>query len=190
MFLFWSYFSFSSYFAAIKSSSSSTETALWVNIKRGLGNVENELGVYNMDKAAALVGIDAEQSLQEKNLLQRSSSNFESGISTFDLINDRLVKSVLDFLIGTLSIDDETDDDASQPRQTGPPCFRRGTRSLSSAASQADDDFFFAKNFVLLQNCYGILTGCPVPIFSCFLSIFLFSPIFKQKPPIFLLFSW
>ena len=73
-----------------------------MNIKRGLGNVENELGVYNMNKAAALVGINAEQSLQEKKLLQRSSSNFESGIRTFDLINDRLVKSVLDFLIGTL----------------------------------------------------------------------------------------
>ena len=136
-----------------------------------------------MNKAAALVGIDAEQSLQEKKLLQRSSSNFESGIRTFDLINDRLVKSVVDFLIGTLSIDDETDDDASQPRLTVSPCFRRGTRSLSSAASQTDDDFFFAKNFVLLQNCYGILTRCPVPVF---LSIFLFSPIFKQN----LLFSY
>ena len=113
-----------------------------------------------MNKAAALVAIDAEQSLQEKELLQRSSSNFESGIRTFDLINDRLVKSVLDFLIGTLSIDD-----ASQPRLTVSPCFRRGTRSLSSAASQTDDGFFFAKNFVLLQNCYGILTRCPVPVF-------------------------
>ena len=29
--------------------------------------------------------------------------------------------------------------------------FRRGKRSLSSAASQTDDDFFFAKNFVMLQ---------------------------------------
>ena len=27
--------------------------------------------------------------------------------------------------------------------------------------------------------------GCPVPIFSYFLSLFLFSPIFIQKPPIF-----
>ena len=124
--------------------------------------------MYNMNKAAALVAIDAEQSLQEKELLQRSSSNFESGIRTFDLINDRLVKSVLDFLIGTLSIDDETDDDASQPRLTVSPCFRRGTRSLSSAASQTDDDFFFAKNFVLLQNCYGILTRCPVPVFLAY----------------------
>ena len=51
-----------------------------------------------MDKAAALVGIDAEPSTQETKFLQRSSSNFESRISTFDLINDRLVKSVLDFL--------------------------------------------------------------------------------------------
>ena len=34
--------------------------------------------------------------------------------------------------------------------------FRRGKRSLSSAASQTDDVFFFTKNFVLLQSCYGI----------------------------------
>ena len=69
-----------------------------MDIKRRLGNVQNELGVHDMDKAAALVGIDAEPSPQEKKFLQRSSLNFESGISTFDLINDRLVKSVLDFL--------------------------------------------------------------------------------------------
>ena len=30
------------------------------------------------------------------------------------------------------------------------------------------------------------IAGCPVPIFSYFLSLFLFSPIFKLKPPIFL----
>ena len=35
-------------------------------------------------------------------------------------------------------------------------CFRQGTWSLSSAASQTDNAFFFAKNFVLLQSCYGI----------------------------------
>ena len=60
--------------------------------------------------------------------------------------------------IGTLSIDNEThDDDASQPRQTGPRVsFQWGKRSLSSAASQTDGDFFFAKEFVLLQSCYGI----------------------------------
>ena len=32
------------------------------------------------------------------------------------------------------------------------------------------------------------LTGCPFPIFSYFLSLFLFSPIFKLKPPIFPIF--
>ena len=32
------------------------------------------------------------------------------------------------------------------------------------------------------------LSGCPVPIFSYFLSLFLFSPIFKLKPPIFPIF--
>ena len=36
------------------------------------------------------------------------------------------------------------------------PVHSRGKRSLSSAASQPEDDFFFAKNFVLLQSCYGI----------------------------------
>ena len=106
-----------------------------------------------MNKAAALVGIDAEQSLQEKELLQRSSSNFESGIRTFDLINDRLVKSVLDFLIGTLSIDDETDDSASQPRQTVSPCFRRGTRSLSSAAPRQTTTLSLQRTL----SCYRIV---------------------------------
>ena len=48
-----------------------------------------------------------------------------------------------------LSIDNETDDDdASEPRQTGP--------RVSFSASQTDDDFFFKKNFVLVQSCYGI----------------------------------
>ena len=36
------------------------------------------------------------------------------------------------------------------------PVHSRGKRSLSSAASQPEDYFFFAKNFVLLQFCYGI----------------------------------
>ena len=63
-------------------------------------------------------------------------------------------------ILGTLSIDNETDyDDASQSRQTGPRVsflFWRGKRSLSGAASQTDDDFFFSKKFVLVQSCYGI----------------------------------
>ena len=50
--------------------------------------------MHYMEKAVALVANKAELSLQDKKLLQRSSSNFESGISTFDLINDRLVKNV------------------------------------------------------------------------------------------------
>ena len=60
--------------------------------------------------------------------------------------------------IGTLSIDNETrDDDASQPRQTGPRVsFSVGKTSLSSAASQPHGGFFFTKKFVLLQSCYGI----------------------------------
>ena len=70
-----------------------------MDIERRLGNVQNELGMHYMEKAVALVANKAELSPQEKFLLQRTSSNFESGIRTFDLINDRLVKSVLDFLI-------------------------------------------------------------------------------------------
>ena len=31
-----------------------------------------------------------------------------------------------------------------------------GRRVLFCAASQTDNAFFFAKNFVLLQSCYGI----------------------------------
>lgn len=93
-----------SYLAAINSCSSSTETTFWVDIKRRLGNVQNELGVHDMDKAAALVGIDAEPSPQEKKFLQRSSSNFESGISTFDLINDSGNKALVLSNLGRLKL--------------------------------------------------------------------------------------
>ena len=59
--------------------------------------------------------------------------------------------------IGTLSIDNETDsDDRNQGRLRQGFHFRWEKRSLSSAASQTDNDFFFAKNFVVLQSCYGI----------------------------------
>ena len=34
-----------------------------------------------------------------------------------------------------------------------------------------------------------LLSGCPFPIFSYFFSLFLFSPIFKLKPPIFPIFQ-
>ena len=58
--------------------------------------------------------------------------------------------------IGTLSIDNKTDDNDRNRGILGQGFhFRRGKRSLSSAASQTDNDFFFAKNFVLLQSCYG-----------------------------------
>ena len=39
----------------------------------------------------------------------------------------------------------------------GPVCLGCKTSS-SSAGFQTEDDFFFAKNFVLLQSCYGIQT--------------------------------
>ena len=59
--------------------------------------------------------------------------------------------------IGTLSIDNETDNDDRNRGRLGQGFhFRQGKRSLSSAASQTDNNFFFAKNFVLLQSCYGI----------------------------------
>ena len=59
--------------------------------------------------------------------------------------------------IGTLSIDNETDNDDRNRGRLGQGFhFRQGKWSLSSAASQTDNNFFFAKNFVLLQSCYGI----------------------------------
>ena len=135
-----------------------------------------------MNKAAALVGIDAEQSLQEKELLQRSSSNFESGIRTFDLINDRLVKSVLDFLIGTLSIDDETDDNASQPRQTVT-LFSAGNTKFKQCSFPDRRRLFLCKELCLVTE---LLWHSDTVSSSYFFSIFLFSPIFKQN----LLFSY
>ena len=55
-----------------------------------------------MEKAVALVANNPEPSPREKKLLLRSSSNFESGISTFDLINDRLVKRLFNNVRGVL----------------------------------------------------------------------------------------
>ena len=66
--------------------------------------------------------------------------------------------------MGTLSIDNKTDDNDRNRGILGQGFhFRRGKRSLSSAASQRDNDFFFAKNFVLLQSCYGRKRGIYTP---------------------------
>ena len=66
--------------------------------------------------------------------------------------------------LGTLSIDNKTDDNDRNRGILGQGFhFRWGKRSLSSAASQAENDFFFAKNFVLLQSCYGGKRGIYTP---------------------------
>ena len=46
-----------------------------------------------MNKAAALIDSGAEPTLQERDLWKKSFSNFESGIRTFDVIDDRLAKT-------------------------------------------------------------------------------------------------
>lgn len=68
-----------------------------VNITKRLGNVKNELGVLYMNKAATLIDSGAEPTLQERDLWKKSFSNFESGIRTFDVIDDRLEKNVFAF---------------------------------------------------------------------------------------------
>lgn len=62
-----------------------------VDITRRLGNVKNELGVFYMNKAAALIHSGAEPSFEERELWKRSFANFDRGIRTFDIIEDRLV---------------------------------------------------------------------------------------------------
>ena len=62
-----------------------------VDITRRLGNVKNELGVFYMNKAAALIDSGAEPSFEERELWKKSFANFDRGIRTFDIIEDRLV---------------------------------------------------------------------------------------------------
>jgi len=86
------HFSVSLYDAALQLCTTSTQLPLVVNITKRLGNVKNELGVLYMNKAAALIDSGAEPTLQERDLWKKSFSNFESGIRTFDVIDDRLEK--------------------------------------------------------------------------------------------------
>ena len=65
-----------------------------MDITKRLGNVKNELGVLYMNKAAALIDSGAEPSLEERELWKKSFSNFDRGIRTFDIIEDRLVEVV------------------------------------------------------------------------------------------------
>ena len=44
-----------------------------------------------MNKAAGLIDSGAEPALKERDLWKKSFSNFESGIRTFDVLDDRLV---------------------------------------------------------------------------------------------------
>ncbi|CAH3197129.1 unnamed protein product, partial [Porites evermanni] len=84
--------SVSLYDAALQLCTTSTKLPLVVNITKRLGNVKNELGVLYMNKAATLIDSGAEPTLQERDLWKKSFSNFESGIRTFDVIDDRLEK--------------------------------------------------------------------------------------------------
>lgn len=95
--IFSGHFSVSLYDAALQLCTTSTKLPLVVNITKRLGNVKNELGVLYMNKAATLIDSGAEPTLQERDLWKKSFSNFESGIRTFDVIDDRLEKNVFAF---------------------------------------------------------------------------------------------
>jgi len=82
--------SVSLYDAALQLCTVDTKVNLMVDITKRLGNVKNELGVLYMNKAAGLIDSGAEPSFEERELWKKSFSNFESGIRTFDVIDDRL----------------------------------------------------------------------------------------------------
>ena len=84
-------FSVSLYDAALQLATTDTKVELMVNLTRRLGNAKNELGVFYMNKAAGIMDSGAEPSLQQRELWKKSFSNFESGIRTFDITDDRLV---------------------------------------------------------------------------------------------------
>lgn len=86
--------SVSLYDAALQLATTDTKEELLVNLTRRLGNAKNELGVFYMNKAAALLDSSSEPSDKERELWQKSFSNFESGIRTFDATDDRFVWSV------------------------------------------------------------------------------------------------
>ena len=70
---------------------------LVVNLTRRLGNVKNELGVFYMNKAASLLDSSSEPSNEERELWKKSFSNFDSGIRTFDVTDDRFVLNIMLF---------------------------------------------------------------------------------------------
>lgn len=94
--------SVSLYDAALQLATTDTKEELLVNLTRRLGNAKNELGVFYMNKAAALLDSSSEPSDKERELWQKSFSNFESGIRTFDATDDSANKALLLSNLGRL----------------------------------------------------------------------------------------
>ncbi|XP_022805708.1 erythroid differentiation-related factor 1-like [Stylophora pistillata] len=94
--------SVSLYDAALQLATTDTKAELVVNLTRRLGNAKNELGVFYMNKAAALLHSSSEPSDKERELWQKSFSNFESGIRTFDATDDSANKALLLSNLGRL----------------------------------------------------------------------------------------
>ena len=63
-----------------------------VNLTRRLGNAKNEIGVLYMKKAAAIMNTEPKSSNEERNLWKKSFSYFESGIRSFEAIDDWYVR--------------------------------------------------------------------------------------------------
>lgn len=95
--LLFDYPSVSLYDAALQLATTDTKVELVVNLTRRLGNVKNELGVFYMDKAASLLDSSSEPSNEERELWKKSFSNFDSGIRTFDVTDDRFVLNIMLF---------------------------------------------------------------------------------------------
>ncbi|XP_067036895.1 erythroid differentiation-related factor 1-like isoform X2 [Acropora muricata] len=90
------------YDAALQICSVNTTINLVVDVSKRLGNVKNELGVFYMNKAAGLVDAGAEPSQEERDLWMKSFSHFESGIRTFDALDDSANKALLLSNLGRL----------------------------------------------------------------------------------------
>ena len=54
-----------------------------------LGNVRNELGVFYMNLATALVKTYGEPTHEEQDMWKKSYQYFEKGIEAFSVINDK-----------------------------------------------------------------------------------------------------
>jgi len=81
------------YEVALDLTGKDTKEDEFVSLARRVGNVKNELGVYFMNQAAAMVEHGTKLSKQ-KDSWKKSFAYFESGIKAFESIDDRYLGSL------------------------------------------------------------------------------------------------